>query len=149
MSDRTVLVVNGRRGVADLHAAWLNAVSTTRTAYSVDQALEALDDTVDAILVDDRLTRKGAVLEAIEERKLDCRTVLLCGEGDAPGTDDHEFDERLTEPVSQTDLREKLRTDHEPAPAGGSETDEAVQRSDSTGPASGYQASETGDGGER
>lgn len=149
MSERIVLVVNPRHGVADLHAAWLNAVYTTRTAYSVDEARDALDATVDAILVDERLTSTAAVLDAIEEPGLDCRAVLLWGEEDVPPTEPHEFDERLMRPVSQTDLRETLRRVLQPVPSRGDEHTEAISDTDSTGSVSACSTFETGTEAER
>lgn len=51
-SDPVVLVVEDERDLADLYAMWLAGPYTVRTAYTGTDALETIDEDVDAVLLD-------------------------------------------------------------------------------------------------
>ena len=79
-SHVNVLVVEDERHLADSHAEWLDAEYAVRTAYTGESAVAALDDAPPDVLVLDRhlpdLSGK-AVLDAVEERGIDCQVALL------------------------------------------------------------------------
>ncbi len=78
-SQANVLIVEDETAVADNYAEWLDAEYAVRTADTVESALAALDESVDVVLLDRRLADLSgeAVLDAVEDRGLDCRVALL------------------------------------------------------------------------
>ncbi|ESS07881.1 MAG: response regulator containing CheY-like receiver, AAA-type ATPase, and DNA-binding domain protein [uncultured archaeon A07HN63] len=55
----TVLVVDDESDVADLYAYRLEDAFSVRTAYSGEEAIETVDETVDVILLDRRMAGDG------------------------------------------------------------------------------------------
>ena len=78
-SQVNVLIVEGETALADSYAEWLDAEYAVRTAYSGGDAVAALDDAVDVVLLDRRLPDLSgeAVLDAIQSRGVDCRVALI------------------------------------------------------------------------
>ena len=102
----TVLVVDDEREVADVYALRLQERYETRTAYGGEAALSAVDESVDAVLLDRRMPGLSGdeVLERIRERGLECRVVMLTAVD--PGLDivEMDFDDYLCKPVEKADL---------------------------------------------
>jgi len=103
----TVLVVEDEKRLADAHGRLLATEHDVRTAYTGADALRTLDSSVDIVLLDRRLPDLPGetVLERIHDRGVRCRVAMVTGV--EPDTDilDMEFDEYLTKPVTETDLR--------------------------------------------
>jgi DNA-binding response OmpR family regulator len=99
----TVLVVDDNRPLADGFTAHLSSEFEVRTAYTGEQALDRLDDSVDVVLLDRGLpdTSGDAVLETIRATGPDCRVVMVSGEEPSPELD---CDAYLTKPLSEIDV---------------------------------------------
>mgnify|MGYP002762313255 FL=1 len=98
-----VLVVDDDRALADTCEYWLREEYDVRVAYGGEQALERVDGDVDVVLLDRRMPDLSGdeVLEAIDDRGLDCRVAMMTAV--APDTDIVEmpFDEYLVKPVDE------------------------------------------------
>ena len=108
-----VLVVEDEPDLADLYAAWLGDEYRVRTAYGGQEALEeldAVDDKVDAILLDRRMPGLSGdeVLSAVRERGIDCRVAMVTAV--EPDFDILEmgFDDYLVKPVTSDTLKETV-----------------------------------------
>jgi DNA-binding response OmpR family regulator len=108
-----VLVVEDEPDLADLYAAWLGDEYRVRTAYGGQEALEeldAVDDEVDAILLDRRMPGLSGdeVLSAVRERGIDCRVAMVTAV--EPDFDILEmgFDDYLVKPVTSDTLKETV-----------------------------------------
>jgi DNA-binding response OmpR family regulator len=119
LDDRTanVVVVDDEESLADLYATWLSETHSVDTAYGGQTALERITETTDIVFLDRQMPGHSgdAVLDAIDERGLDCRVVMVTAVD--PGFDIVEmpFDDYLTKPVNREDLEtavtEMLRRD--------------------------------------
>ena len=102
----TVLVVDDEREVADVYALRLRDEYETRVAYGGEEALDAIDDDVDAVLLDRRMPgiSGDAVLEGIREDGHDCAVIMLTAV--EPGLEilEMDFDDYLCKPVEKADL---------------------------------------------
>lgn len=106
--DAVVLIVEDERGLADLYSAFLEDIYTVRTAYTGEQALELLDETIDVVLLDRRLKEWSGdqLLGVIQDRNLDCKIAMVTAV--IPDFDIAELaiDEYLTKSVTREDLRD-------------------------------------------
>jgi len=104
--DATVLIVEDERETADGYARLLDSDYDVQVAYTGEDALEALDPTVDVVLLDRRMPGLSGeqVLEVIEERGLECRVALVTAV--APDYDILELgiDDYRTKPVGAEDI---------------------------------------------
>jgi len=102
----TVLVVDDEPEVADVYALRLETEFETRTAYGGEEALAAIDEDVDVVLLDRRMPDLAGdeVLAEIRERGYDCRVIMLTAVD--PGMDilDMPFDDYLCKPIEKEDL---------------------------------------------
>lgn len=103
----TVLVVEDDVENADLYSEWLSADYHVRTAYDGDQALAALDESVDVVLLDRRMPEMHGdeLLELIRDRGLSCRVTIVTAIDPDFDIIELGFDEYLTKPVSAVELR--------------------------------------------
>ena len=108
-----VLVVEDEPDLADLYAAWLGDEYRVRTAYGGQEALDeldAVDDDVDAILLDRRMPGLSGdeVLSAVRDRGIDCRVAMVTAV--EPDFDILEmgFDDYLVKPVTSDTLKETV-----------------------------------------
>ena len=117
-SDRaTVLVVDDEPEFADVYALRLDRYET-RTAYGGREALEAVDDSVDVVLLDRRMPEVPGdeVLDRIRNTGYNCRVIVLTAVD--PGLDivEMHFDDHLCKPVKKPDLvaaiEQQLRVQH-------------------------------------
>ena len=101
-----VLVVDDETDVADAYAAQLEDRYTVLTAYSGQEALETVDETVDVILLDRRMPGVSGdeVLETIRERDLDCRVAMVTAVDPDFDVIEMPFDDYVTKPVSREEL---------------------------------------------
>lgn len=102
----TVLVVDDEPLYADAHARLLGGRYDVKTVYSGRAALEAVDDTVDVLLVDRRMAHLSGddVLEALEQRGLQCRRVVISAIEPTIDALEADIDDYLTKPVSASEL---------------------------------------------
>ena len=102
-----VLVVEDEPDLADLYAAWLGDEFRVRTAYGGHEALEQLDDDVDAILLDRRMPGLSGdeVLVAVRDRGIDCRVAMVTAVEPDYDILEMGFDDYLVKPVTKEALR--------------------------------------------
>jgi len=112
MSDTkpVVLVVEDERDLADLYATWLEDDYRVRTAYGGEEAIEALDDDISAILLDRRMPDLPGdeVLTTVRERGIDCRVAMVTAVEPDFDIVEMGFDDYLVKPVSKEALRETV-----------------------------------------
>jgi len=108
----TVLVVDDERDVAELYTTWLATAHDVRSAYDGPGALERIDDSVDVVFLDRQMPEMSGdeVLDAIEERGLDCRVVMVTAIDPDFDIIEMPFDDYLTKPVSRADLLETVES---------------------------------------
>ncbi|EMA38737.1 response regulator transcription factor [Halobiforma nitratireducens] len=102
----SVLIVEDEPDLANLYAAWLESEYDVETAYDGDEALAAIDETIDVVLLDRRMPGLSGdtVLETIRERDLDCYVAMVTAvepDFDIVGMG---FDDYLVKPVSKDEL---------------------------------------------
>ena len=102
----SVLIVEDEPDLANLYTAWLEGEYDVRTAYDGTEALDAIDDDVDVVLLDRRMPELSGdtVLETIRDRNLDCRVAMVTAvepDFDIIGMG---FDDYLVKPVSEEEL---------------------------------------------
>lgn len=102
----TVLVADDDRRLADMHAEWLGQEYDVRIAYEGKEALKALGDDIDLVVLDRRMPglTGDELVDWIRTNHLDCRIVMLTSQD--PGTDilTLGFDEYLTKPAEQSEI---------------------------------------------
>jgi len=103
----TILIVDDDADLADTYSVWLSREFDVETAYGGVQAREQLHDGLDLVLLDRRMpgVPGDRVLADIRDRGIDCLVAMLTAV--EPDTDiiDHQFDEYLVKPVTQSELR--------------------------------------------
>ncbi|OAQ53848.1 hypothetical protein HTG_06165 [Natrinema mahii] len=107
MSDTpSVLIVEDEPDLADLYAAWLAEECRVRTAYDGTEALDAIDATIDVVLLDRRMPGLSGdtVLDTIRERSLDCRVAMVTAVEPDFDIVEMRFDDYLVKPVSGEEL---------------------------------------------
>ncbi|MFB6155689.1 MAG: response regulator [Haloferacaceae archaeon] len=106
----TVLIVEDEPDLADLYTIWLNDEYDVASVYDGEEALEALDESVDVVLLDRRMPGVSGdrVLERIRERDLNVRVAIVSAvtpDFDVIGMG---FDDYVVKPVDSKDLRETV-----------------------------------------
>ncbi|MFC4550201.1 MULTISPECIES: response regulator [Halorussus] len=111
MSDEpTVLVVDDNRPLADGFAKILEDEYEVLTAYGGEEALNLLDDSIDAVLLDRRLPDIPGddVLREIRTGDYDCRVAVVSA---ADPNSDLDCEAYLTKPVWGSDVLRDTVTD--------------------------------------
>jgi len=105
-----VLVVEDESDLADLYAAWLREHCAVRTTYGGAAAVDAIDDTVDIVLLDRRMPGLSGdeVLDTIRDRDLECRVAMVTAVEPDFDIVEMGFDDYLVKPVSKDDLVETV-----------------------------------------
>jgi DNA-binding response OmpR family regulator len=108
--EATVLVVDDEEGLADLYAIWLRDQFTVETAYDGQEALDALDDSVEVVLLDRQMPgiSGDAVLDRVRDRDLDCRVAMVTAVEPELDIVDLGFDDYLRKPVDRDTLLETV-----------------------------------------
>jgi DNA-binding response OmpR family regulator len=104
--DVTVLIVDDDSDVVALYEAWLADSYEVRCTTSGDEALGALDESVDVVLLDRRtpgITGED-VLETVRDRGIDCRVAMITAVEPDSDIVDAPIDEYLLKPVDEHDL---------------------------------------------
>jgi len=108
--ELTVLIVDDEQGLADLYTLYLDDGYQTRTAYDGDEALEAVDDGVDVILLDRRMPTLsgGEVLAELRDRGYEQPVSMLTAVD--PGEDIHkmDIDDYFVKPISEEELTDAV-----------------------------------------
>lgn len=114
MSDASplVLVVEDEPDLADLYATWLSSDYRVRTAYGGHEALDALDNDVDVVLLDRRMPGLSGdeVLAAVRDRGIDCRVAMVTAVEPDFDIVAMGFDDYLVKPVTKDTLRDTVST---------------------------------------
>jgi DNA-binding response OmpR family regulator len=108
--DPVVLIVEDEPDLANLYAAWLRDACTVKTAYNGKEALEAISEEVDIVLLDRRMPGLSGdeVLETIRERELDTRVAMVTAVEPDFDIIQMGFDDYLVKPVSKVDLLDTI-----------------------------------------
>ena len=108
----TVLVADDDRRLADMHAEWLDREYDVRVAYAGDEALRALNDDVDLVVLDRRMPGLPGdeLVDYIRDNHLNIRIVMVTSQD--PDTDiaDLGFDEYLTKPTQRSEVLDIVDT---------------------------------------
>jgi DNA-binding response OmpR family regulator len=106
LGETTILIVDDESAVTDVYAVHLEDEYETRTAYGGEEALEKMDEDVDAVLLDRRMPGMSGdeVLEHIREEGYDCRVAMVTAIDPDFDILDMGFDEYVVKPVSRDDL---------------------------------------------
>lgn len=107
----TVLIVEDRQQIADMYSEHLDGLCDIRTAYTGEEALQLLDESIDIVLLDRRLPDISGddVLDHIRTRDLDCRVAIVTGVDPDVSLLDMPVDDYLVKPVTKEDLRRQVR----------------------------------------
>ena len=105
-TDYRILIVDDEPDLADLYASWFPDGYAVETAYDGRSAIDALDSSVDVVLLDRRMPGMSGdeVLTRIRDRQLGCGVAMITAVD--PDFDILElgFDAYLTKPVKASDL---------------------------------------------
>ena len=102
-----VLIVDDQEDVVEVYAMALSAEYTVEKAYDGDEALAALDDSIDVVILDRRMPGLSGreVLAEIRDRDLDVRVAIVTAVDPDFDILEMEFDAYLTKPVEEAELR--------------------------------------------
>ena len=105
-----VLVVDDEEDVADTYALRLQTDYETRVAYGGEEALEKVDDDVDAVLLDRRMPdiHGDDVLKEIRDRGHDCVVIMSTAVDPDLNILEMDFDDYLCKPIFRETLLETL-----------------------------------------
>jgi CheY-like chemotaxis protein len=106
----TILIVDDEEDVVEIYALALSDAYDVRKAYSGEEALEKVEDTVDVVLLDRRMPGLSGqdVLEKIRQRGIDVRVGMVTAVDPDFDIAEMDFDAYLTKPVADEDIREKV-----------------------------------------
>lgn len=109
--ESTILVVDDDPQVLKLFESYLSKSYSVITAANGEQALDAIDDTIDVVILDRRMPELSGdeVLEAIRERNYDCPVIMVTAVD--PGADiiTMPFNDYLLKPVSIDELETTVK----------------------------------------
>ncbi|ELZ27417.1 response regulator receiver protein [Halosimplex carlsbadense 2-9-1] len=105
-TEPRVLIVDDEAEVADVYALRLRDEYDTETAYGGEEALDAVDESVDVVLLDRRMPQISGdeVLSTIRDRGLDIRVIMITAVDPDFDIVDMPFDDYLCKPVQKEDL---------------------------------------------
>lgn len=107
--EPVVLVVDDEKRVTQAFALWLDGYDVRR-ATSGEEALERIDEDVDVVLLDRQMPGLSGseVLARIREEGYDCRVAMVTGVDPDFEIVEMPFDDYLTKPVDQEELRQTV-----------------------------------------
>ncbi|MFB6170295.1 MAG: HalX domain-containing protein [Haloarculaceae archaeon] len=102
----SVLVVDDESEVAELYAQHLRPDHDVRVAHGGEEALNAVDDAVDVVMLDRRLGDRSGdeVLEELRARGHDCRVVMVTGVTPEVDVVELPFDDYVVKPVGPEEV---------------------------------------------
>jgi DNA-binding response OmpR family regulator len=106
----TVLIVDDDREVVRTYRRYLEDAYAIRKAYDGEEALDALDDDVDVVLLDRLMPgfSGGEVLDRIRNRGYDIRVAMVTAVDPDFDIVDMGFDDYVTKPTTRSELRETV-----------------------------------------
>lgn len=104
----TVLIVEDEEYLLTLYENWLSDSYTVLTASSGDEAVSAVGESVDVVLLDRKLPQISGdeVLERIRDRGLDCKVAMITSVDIGFDIIDMEFDTYVQKPIDEEELNE-------------------------------------------
>jgi len=104
--DATVVVADDEPKVADLYAKYLAPSYDVRRAYGGEEALSAVDEDVDVVLLDRQMPELSGdeVLERIREAGYGCQVVLVTALEPTMDAVDMAFDDYVVKPTDEAEL---------------------------------------------
>ncbi len=104
----SVLIVDDEERVAETYALRLRDGYETEIARSGEEALQVIDEDVDVILLDRRMpgTTGDEVVEAIRNRGLDCRIIMLTAVDPDFDITEMAIDDYVVKPVTKETLKQ-------------------------------------------
>ncbi|MXR51840.1 response regulator [Halovenus sp. WSH3] len=120
-----MLVVDDEEDVAETYALRLEANYETRIATGGKEALELIDDSVDAVLLDRRMPDMHGddVLAALRERGYDCPVIMATAVDPDLNILEMDFDDYLCKPIFNETLQNTLEKHLDTGPDEKSELD--------------------------
>jgi DNA-binding response OmpR family regulator len=105
--DAEILIVEDERRLADVFESWLEQTHTTRTAYTGQDALDALDGSVDLVLLERHLPDVSgrAVLQELEERGLQPQVAMVSAVEPGEKILHLDIDEYVRKPVTCAEMK--------------------------------------------
>ena len=105
-TDATVLAVDDEPDLAELYRVYLDPVYDVRIANGGEEALDAMDESVDVVLLDRRMPEMSGheVLDAIRGEGYDARVAMLTAVEPDVDIVEMPFDDYKTKPVTKEDL---------------------------------------------
>lgn len=102
-----VLIVDDEERVANTYDLRLGTAYNTEVVLSGEQAIQAVDEDTDVVLLDRRMPGMAGdeVLEQIRKRGLDCRIVMLTAVDPDFDIADMDIDDYVVKPVDKDELR--------------------------------------------
>jgi CheY-like chemotaxis protein len=115
---QTVLVVDDEPDVAEAQAVKLRERYDTRVATSGREALEVIDEDVDAVVLDRRMpdVHGDEVLAEIRDRGYDCKVIMATAVDPDLNILEMEFDDYLCKPIFSDTLQQTLEQLLDPGP---------------------------------
>jgi CheY-like chemotaxis protein len=113
-----VAVVEDNELLVDLYAEWIGGSYEVRTATTGREALEVIDEDVDAVVLDRRMpdVHGDDVLAEIRDRGYDCKVVMATAVDPDLNILEMEFDDYLCKPIFSDTLQETLDQLLDPGP---------------------------------
>lgn len=107
-TEQVVLVADDHQRIRTMHTDWLADEYTVRQASDGEETLRQLDTDVGVVVLDRRMPglSGGEVLDWIRSQRYDIRVVMVTSEDVDFDLVDMGFDEYLTKPVRQAELRD-------------------------------------------
>jgi DNA-binding HxlR family transcriptional regulator/DNA-binding response OmpR family regulator len=107
-TEQVVLVADDHKRIRTMHTDWLADEYTVRQASDGEETLRQLDTDVGVVVLDRRMPglSGGEVLDWIRSQRYDIRVVMVTSEDVDFDLLDMGFDEYLTKPVRQAELRD-------------------------------------------
>lgn len=104
--DATVLAVDDEPDLAELYRVYLDPVYDVRIATGGEEAIDAMDDAVDVVLLDRRMPDMSGheVLSEIRAEGYDARVAMLTAVEPDVDIVEMPFDDYKTKPVTKEDL---------------------------------------------
>jgi CheY-like chemotaxis protein len=105
-SRPSVLVVDDEPSVAQTYSLWLESEYDVRTAHDGEEALEAVDEETDVVLLDRRMPTVSGdeALSRMREVGYDCRVAMVTAVDPDFEIVDMPFDSYLSKPVTRDDV---------------------------------------------